>query len=909
MAVAADVRQGPALLTPRSFQTATLLPDGRVWLAGGVSISPFVVHASTELYDPRTELLSQGPALVVGRHFHSGVLLRDGSVLLLGGKSSGTQREASTERFSPSTGQVVAGPQMKSSRERQTATLLEDGRVLVVGDFDGTSNRVTELFVDGGFVLTGSPSVSRGEHVAVRLLDGRVVAIGGRDGTSTFWKTGEVYEPVSGTWSALSGALATGVAESAACLAADGTLVTLGGNDGNVATAQVTTVAAGANALAAATPMPVRRDVPNLVSLPDGRLLVAGGTGGSDDTQLLVRTLSGGWQDAGHLPQSQSGGTLTVLADGTVLLAGGFEAYPTPLSARLQLISPHEPFWSSAPQLFQSWRDGALLVAVDGHAYLFGGAPDGRAVSRLEASAWVDGGRLLADHADHPTATLLLDGRVLIVGGVGATSEVFDPATGRSTATGPMAHPRTGHAAVLLGTGEVLVAGGTGPGFISQAERFHPGTLSFTPAASVNVTRTGGQLTLSRDGRAWLGAGATQVERYDPARDAWDVVATLGSAHQQGAVLLESDDAVTIAGGVGTATADRVRVDGGIDVSRALLGTVPVARSYLLRDRWMLAHANPDGGPATAELLTPQGPALALPDLPFRSSGAVSAMAADGRPLVVSTSPAQGDSAWFDEGRNTLGSLVPNLVSAPAVWRPGDAVTLTGSGFSRGEGARGAYNSSSSEVPLVRLERLGDPASEYLPVRNWGQFAVTVDVPKGQLPGWYSVRVIARGSPSQPQLVRVRLRTGGPCVEGVVCESGQCVAGVCGDGGVTDGGVNDGGLIDGGLNDGGINDGGLIDGGLIDGGLIDGGLIDGGLIDGGLVDGGLIDGGLTDGGLTDGGLTDGGLTDGGVTDGGTPGGPPSSLQVGCGCGQAGGAVWILALMFLRGRRRARHLAD
>src|SRR5262245_17864911 len=63
------------------------------------------------------------------------------------------------------------------------------------------------------------------------------------------------------------------------------------------------------------------------------------------------------------------------------------------------------------------------------------------------------------------TATILSDGRVLIVGGIGtngvsATAEVFDPGTKEFTAVGNMSAPRAGHTATLLSDGRVLIAGG-----------------------------------------------------------------------------------------------------------------------------------------------------------------------------------------------------------------------------------------------------------------------------------------------------------------------------------------------------------------------------------------------------------------------------------------------------------------
>ena len=65
------------------------------------------------------------------------------------------------------------------------------------------------------------------------------------------------------------------------------------------------------------------------------------------------------------------------------------------------------------------------------------------------------------------SAVLLTDGRVLLIGGHGnggtpaASTELYDPATGTFSATGPMTTPRLGSTATLLADGRVLVAGGT----------------------------------------------------------------------------------------------------------------------------------------------------------------------------------------------------------------------------------------------------------------------------------------------------------------------------------------------------------------------------------------------------------------------------------------------------------------
>jgi hypothetical protein len=118
---------------------------------------------------------------------------------------------------------------------------------------------------------------------------------------------------------------------------------------------------------------------------------------------------------------------------------------------------------------------------------------------------------------DGQNATLLRDGRVLItLGAEDNSAELYDPATGTFSPTGSMIRrsngfPTGGQTATLLQDGRVLVAGGSqgGSGLLtfSTAELFDPATGSFSATGSMTTPRDGQNATLLRDGRVLMTGG------------------------------------------------------------------------------------------------------------------------------------------------------------------------------------------------------------------------------------------------------------------------------------------------------------------------------------------------------------------------------------------------------------------
>jgi hypothetical protein len=135
------------------------------------------------------------------------------------------------------------------------------------------------------------------------------------------------------------------------------------------------------------------------------------------------------------------------------------------------------------------------------------------------------------------TATLLADGRLLILGGrtakdsVRASAELYDPATGRFTLAGSMVDGRQQHTATLLPDGRVFIAGGYWSDgqkwrVLSATEMYDPATGNFSAVGSMGAPRESHSATLLDDGRVLLvggqdignsgGAGVTSAVLYQP---------------------------------------------------------------------------------------------------------------------------------------------------------------------------------------------------------------------------------------------------------------------------------------------------------------------------------------------------------------------------------------------------------
>ncbi len=263
--------------------------------------------------------------------------------------------------------------------------------------------------------------------------------------------------------------------------------------------------------------------------LLNGRVLVVGGQtwdGNFVQQAEIYDPEKGTFSPAGRTSYYRLGHSATLLPDGRVLIAGGsFRA-----AATAELYDPKTNTFHLTGSMTQG-RDGhSATLLQDGRVLIAGGRPsDASAPIQSFATAelydpktgkFTATGEMTANHYWH-TATLLQDGRVLIAGGIGqhgykSLSDLYDPIARTFSGTGPLGGVRASATATLLADGRVLVVGGAGDdglggvGDLATAELYDPAKKTFGPAGSMSVPRLGATTTLLPDGRVLIAGGQTE---------------------------------------------------------------------------------------------------------------------------------------------------------------------------------------------------------------------------------------------------------------------------------------------------------------------------------------------------------------------------------------------------------------
>jgi hypothetical protein len=304
-----------------------------------------------------------------------------------------------------------------------------------------------------------------------------------------------------------------------------------------------------------------------------------------------------------------NGGSSASSSEPSVLFAGGVTKNSTLASAEL-----FEPNHGGSGSFVATGRmktarvDHTATRLNSGQVLIAGGAskmfPAGTIFRSAELynpskGRFSDTGGMLAARTGH-TATLLADGRVLIVGGSDGTTslssaELYDPASAKFSATGAMTIPRQECTATLLANGEVLIAGGItvesdgNDNVQDTAEIYDLSAGSFSSTGTMTSARTGPTATLLPDGQVLITGGIDNddtvldtAELYDPATGLFSQAGQMTTSRYGHLAAALGDGDVLVAGGIDNAGDSLASAEVFVAKSGSFVAIAPMSRDRFL---------------------------------------------------------------------------------------------------------------------------------------------------------------------------------------------------------------------------------------------------------------------------------------------------------------------------------------
>jgi N-acetylneuraminic acid mutarotase len=283
---------------------------------------------------------------------------------------------------------------------------------------------------------------------------------------------------------------------------------------------------------------------------------------------------SGSWTVIANLHNARESHTATLLSNGNVVVAGGQGSGN--VIANTEVYSPTTRAWTTSGNLNTARASANAVLLSRGSVMVAGGCVSACLSGNTKTAelynsvngSWSYTGSMTTARV-YFGMVLLSSGKVLAVGGctgqnsngctgVTATAEIYDPSTGKWSATGSLKTARGAFTATLLQSGKVLVAGGINSAGnpIKSAELYDPSTGKFTFTASMSAARDEHSATLLASGKVVVTGGennssvsTTKSEIYNPSTKTWSSAGNLSTARQEHTAVLLSNGKILVSGG------------------------------------------------------------------------------------------------------------------------------------------------------------------------------------------------------------------------------------------------------------------------------------------------------------------------------------------------------------------------
>ncbi len=319
------------LTIQRAAHTAALLADGKVLIVGGCTLASCELDeaaTTAEVFDPATSTFAPTGALAVQRVGHTATSLPDGRVLIAGGWRKGALND-SVESYDPAIGVFSVVGKLVTARGGHTAVPLGDGHVLFVGGSGASGPLASAEVFDARSGIArpvGDMATPRAGPVAVRLADGRVLVLGGERGRNRVLASAEIFDPITNTFTRI-GDMSLVRYKHAAIRLRDGRVLVVGGSDGadfrgRYASAELFDPTTGRFSPTGQMALQRFKLGDTLALLPDATVLVAGG---GEYPEVYDPATGHFLPVVGTLGTAWSFATATALADGRVLIVGGYD--------------------------------------------------------------------------------------------------------------------------------------------------------------------------------------------------------------------------------------------------------------------------------------------------------------------------------------------------------------------------------------------------------------------------------------------------------------------------------------------------------------------------------------------------------------------------------------------------------